>query len=104
MKIKLQTLLKHKIQWLLLLAVLLGISQGMWGTQTYYVYGGTTAHNDAALLGWSTQQATAVGDDNSFDVSISLGSNTKDNDYYYGICRSSSKFLPNGGSASDYND
>ncbi len=104
MKHKLQTLLKHKLQWLLLLAALLGVSQGVWGTTTYYVYGGTTSHNDAALLGWSTQQTTATGDDNSFDVSISISSNSKDADYYYGICRSSSKFLPNGGSTSDYND
>ncbi len=104
MKHKLQTLLKHKLQWLLLLMALLGVSQGVWGTTTYYVYGGTTSHNDAALLGWSTQQTTATGDDNSFDVSISISSNSKDADYYYGICRSSSKFLPNGGSTSDYND
>ena len=31
MKNKLQTLLKHKLQWLLLLAALLGVSQGVWG-------------------------------------------------------------------------
>ncbi|MBQ6732162.1 MAG: hypothetical protein IJR06_03475 [Paludibacteraceae bacterium] len=30
MKHKLQTLLKHKLQWLLLLAALLGVSQGVW--------------------------------------------------------------------------
>ena len=30
MKHKLQTLLKHKLQWLLLLAALLGVSQGLW--------------------------------------------------------------------------
>ena len=31
MKHKLQNLLKHKLQWLLLLTVLLGVSQGVWG-------------------------------------------------------------------------
>lgn len=33
MKHKLQTLLKHKLQWLVLLTALLGVSQGVWGRQ-----------------------------------------------------------------------
>ncbi len=41
MKHKLQTLLKHKLQWLLLLAALLGVSQGVWAddnpNKTFYV-------------------------------------------------------------------
>lgn len=104
MKITQLTTLKHKLQWLVLLAALLGVSQGVWATQTYYVYGGTTGHSDSDLLGWATQKATATGDDSSFDVSIDLSGNTVNSDYYYGICRSSSKFLPNGGSSNDYND
>ena len=36
MKHKLQTLLKHKLQWLLLLAALLGVSQGVWGYTVYF--------------------------------------------------------------------
>lgn len=38
MKNKLQTLLKHKLQWLMLLAVLLGVSQGVWGDSNVTVY------------------------------------------------------------------
>ncbi len=38
MKHKLQTLLKHKLQWLLLLVALLGVSQGVWAD--YYYRGG----------------------------------------------------------------
>lgn len=41
MKIKQLTTLKHKLQWLLLLAALLGVSQGVWGNNEYnrkYLY------------------------------------------------------------------
>ncbi len=44
MKNKLQTLLKHKLQWLLLLAALLGVSQGVWAT-IYF---------DTSETGWSS--------------------------------------------------
>lgn len=37
MKHKLQTMLKHKLQWLLLLAALLGVSQGVWGANRDFV-------------------------------------------------------------------
>ncbi len=36
MKQKLQNLLKHKLQWLLLLAALLGVSQGVWAATIYF--------------------------------------------------------------------
>ena len=64
MKHKLQTLLKHKLQWLLLLAALLGVSQDVWGaTRTFasgdkiYLtnqsFGGTTwVSNDAWIHMW----------------------------------------------------
>ncbi|MBQ6732496.1 MAG: hypothetical protein IJR06_05190 [Paludibacteraceae bacterium] len=104
MKNKLQNLLKHNWRTLLLLFTLITTSQGVWAAQTYYVYGGTTQHSGTDLLGWNTPITSATGDDSSFDVSIPLAENSKDADYYYGICRSSSKFLPNSGAASDYND
>lgn len=39
MKHRLQTLLKHKLQWLVLLTALLGMSQGVWGWDNCRIYG-----------------------------------------------------------------
>ncbi|MDY6374195.1 MAG: hypothetical protein SPK61_00055 [Bacteroidales bacterium] len=48
MKIKQLTTLKHKLQWLLLLAVLLGVSQGVWGYDVYMTPNGSWWANDNA--------------------------------------------------------
>ncbi len=50
MKHKLQTLLKHKLQWLLLLAALLGVSQGVWARS--YSGGEKLYFNMAAVSWW----------------------------------------------------
>ena len=51
MKHKLQNLLKHKLQWLLLLAALLGVSQGVWGVDNIRLTGNFTANGVSP--GWS---------------------------------------------------
>ena len=69
MKHKLETMLKNKLQWLLLLAALLGVSQGVWSaTYTlyvnsqsgdYYTYAFDFAggkHTGEALGGWRGKQ------------------------------------------------
>lgn len=62
MKFKLQTMLKHKLQWLLLLAALLGVSQGVWGgTYAVHMTNGTGDNwIDNALTEQSTDYYTAT--------------------------------------------
>lgn len=103
MKHRLQTFLRHKPQWLLLLTMLFGISQVAWCT-TYYVYGGTTSKDESSLKGWTSVVTSADGDDNGFSFDLSISSYAANTNYYYGICRSSSNFLPNSGSVSDWRD
>ena len=63
MKHKLQTLLKHKLQWLLLLATLLGVSQGVWGAtypaNTPVYVRSTTNYSAVALHVWGGTASTA---------------------------------------------
>ncbi|MBQ6766896.1 MAG: hypothetical protein IJP50_07835, partial [Paludibacteraceae bacterium] len=59
MKHKLQNLLKHKFQWLLLLAVLLGVSQGVWGTD-YYITGAV------GTGGWGTWKKMTQSETNIY--------------------------------------
>lgn len=54
MKHKLQTLLKHKLQWLLLLAALLGVSQGGWANASFVNY--SFVYNSSKTTGGSVTQ------------------------------------------------
>ncbi len=63
MKNKLQTLLKHKLQWLLLLAALLGVSQGVWGAtypaNTPVYVRSTTNYSAVAIHVWGGTAGTS---------------------------------------------
>ncbi|MDY6427194.1 MAG: hypothetical protein SPK61_04175 [Bacteroidales bacterium] len=63
MKHKLQTLLKHKLQWLLLLAALLGVSQGVWGAtypaNTPVYVRSTTNYSAVAIHVWGGTASTS---------------------------------------------
>lgn len=63
MKHKLQTLLKHKLQWLLLLAALLGVSQGVWGAtypaNTPVYVRSTTNYSAVAIHVWGGTAGTS---------------------------------------------
>ncbi len=63
MKHKLQNLLKHKLQWLALLAALLGVSQGVWAT--WYVRGSFPNHS------WDTYYA--LNANNSVTIALNAG-------------------------------
>lgn len=70
MKIKQLTTLKHKLQWLLLLAALLGVSQGVWA---WYYSGTTNGWNADALsaggnagANWDYKTLTGTGNDIEF--------------------------------------
>lgn len=63
MKHRLQTLLKHKIQWLVLLTALLGVSQGVWAT--WYVRGSFPGHD------WDAYYA--LNGDNSVTITLNEG-------------------------------
>ena len=64
MKHKLPTLLKHKLQWLTLLAALFGVSQGVWGATIYpantpvYVRS-TTKYSEVAIHVWGGTASTS---------------------------------------------
>lgn len=74
MKHKLQTLLKHKLQWLLLLAALLGVSQGVWGNSKLIPSGNTIyfVDNDS----WGACQMYYWYDDGNNYVSFTKITNT----------------------------
>ncbi len=69
MKHKLQTMLKNKLQWILLLVALLGVSQGMWAGRTFvaneyfYLYNAT---------GYVDQNGTSMGS-NAWILSTGCG-------------------------------
>lgn len=61
MKIKLQTMLKHKLQWLVLLTALLGVSQGVYGGWTgkfYFDNSATQWANVSLIVGHDNYYAT----------------------------------------------
>lgn len=81
-------MLKHKLQWLLLLAALLGVSQGVWGK--YYIYGGTPSTD---IKSWGTTPLTYSDNWNSF--TIDLSGKSVNTDYFYGISTNSGGMLQN---------
>ncbi len=87
MKITHLTTLKHKLQWLLLLAALLGVSHSVWAN--YYVYGGSTSYD---VKNW-TSPVTSSTSWNSF--TINLAGKSINTDYFYGITTNETSFLQN---------
>ncbi len=63
MKHKLETMLKNKLQWLLLLAALLGVSQGVWGAtypaNTPVYVRSTTNYSEVAIHVWGGSASTS---------------------------------------------
>ncbi len=82
MKNKLQTLLKHKLQWLLLLAALLGVSQGVWGYYPNSIFYVESDDNDAYKLHLWKNNGSACKDWGSSDeLMTSMG--WINNKYYF---------------------
>lgn len=82
MKQKLQTLLKHKLQLLLLLAALLGVSQGVWGT-TYYYRGEKNSWGATAMTTSSDGYYSYYSTSGTHQFKISTSTGTWDYNYTY---------------------
>lgn len=83
MKIKLQTMLKNKLHWLLLLVALLGVSQGMWGdtypaNKRFYVKYGSKVNNLKIHLWGGTSSTTWPG------ILLTYIGKIGNDHYYYG--------------------
>lgn len=104
MKRGLQAISNLTFSRLLTFVTVLFISSNAVATTTYYVYGGDSSCSEASMKSWNTKRATAIGDDSNFEFTLDISGLSTNTTYYYGICRSSSQFLPGGGSSSDWND
>lgn len=82
MKITHLTTLKHKLQWLVLLAALLGVSHGVWGDTTYYLLWGTS-NNPTEMVSKGSVTASSSWEW-TMDASFSSGTN-----YYFAVSTSS---------------
>ncbi len=71
MKIKQLTTLKHKLQWLLLLVALLGVSQGVWGTKIYLLTGSSNNPSTMTDVGY----VDSDDEDFSWSINASTGGN-----------------------------
>lgn len=83
MKQRLQTLLKHKLQWLVLLTALLGVSQGVW------------AHDWAVHGTWDNKDNYFENGTDNYSVSLSAGQS-----YTFNIRKSNGNWYGNNGEIS----
>lgn len=81
MKHKLQNLLKHKLQWLLLLAALFGVSQGVWATD-YWIRGSMNNWGSTKMPGGVLTLDLTSG--TKYEFKITSADGTWDNDKTYG--------------------
>lgn len=91
MKNKLQTLLKHKLQWLMLLAALLGVSQGVWG---YSMEKGKAITVEG---GWGNSISTTTSDNNHYTATFYVQKKNNVNDKYWMKLKQDGKWYSYGG-------